>query len=147
MNWKTIVAILVASPFVALLGGVGVLAYNVSQTWDSRNTDALISGLVASCGMGGIVMAGLLAAIVGIPFAMRLMDKWRESDTLWPRRSNASPWDTERFPTTPSGRFIGYHEPHPPLLEAKPETGSWRSNGVHTYDLWEEENDAQQPEA
>ena len=40
--------------------GVGVLAWNISRTWDARNTDALISGLVASCGMGGIVIAGLL---------------------------------------------------------------------------------------
>lgn len=142
MNWKTIVAIIVASPFVALLGGIGVLAYNVSQNWDSRNTDALISGLVASCGMGGIVMAGLLAAIVGIPFAMRLMDKWRESDTMWSHHRSGSPtWYTERFPATPPTRFLGYQEPHPPLLEVKPETGSWRSNGVQTYDLWEEEKD------
>lgn len=42
MNWKTLVAVIAVSPFVALLGGVGVLAYTVSQTWDARNTDALI---------------------------------------------------------------------------------------------------------
>jgi hypothetical protein len=130
MNWKMIVTMIVASPFVALLGGVGVLAYNVSQTWDARNTDALISGLVASCGIGGIVMAGLLAAIVGIPMAMRLMDKWRESDAVYSQRWGVSP----RLPT-PS---LGYREPKPPLLDANQTDGSWHSAGVQAYDLWED---------
>ena len=130
MNWKTLVAVIAISPFVALLGGVGVLAYNVSQTWDARNTDALISGLVASCGIGGIVVAGLLAAIVGIPMAMRLMDKWRESDNLYSR-----PWV---HPPTGHSPSLGYREPRPPLLETKQTDGNWRSAGMQAYDLWED---------
>jgi hypothetical protein len=142
MNWKIIVTVIAASPFVALLGGVGVLAYNVSQTWDARNTDALISGLVASCGIGGIVMAGLLTAIVGIPMAMRLMDKWRESDTLFLRGWGAS---TRRSmlnaPLTPC--LPEYREPRPPMLAAKPTQGSWQSSGVQTYTLWEDVDPAE----
>jgi hypothetical protein len=143
MNWKMLVAAIVAAPFVALLGGVGVLAYNVSQTWDARNTDALISGLVASCGMGGIVVAGLLAAIIGIPMAMRLMDKWRESDALYARGWNrAALSGRSGLPQTPylqgSPGLAGYQEPQPPLLEIKQTAGSWQSTGVQAYDLWDE---------
>ena len=139
MNWKTIVTVIVAAPFVTLLGGVGIFAYNVAQTWDSRNTDALISGLVASCGMGGIVMAGLLAAIVGIPMAMRLMDKWRESDAFYTRaRGIPSPWPVTTLPLTAKAPEMSYREPQPPLLAAKPPNGSWNSAGANVYDLWEE---------
>jgi hypothetical protein len=128
---------------MALLGGVGVLAYNVSQTWDSRNTDALISGLVASCGMGGIVMAGLLAAIIGIPMAMRLMDKWRESDARYAQGWNrAAFWSRDGLPQAhhmqSSPRLAGYQEPQPPLLETKQTAGSWQSAGIQAYDLWDE---------
>lgn len=127
--WKTIVTAAALTPVAAIFVGVGVLAYNVSQTWDSRNTDALISGLVASCSMGGIVVAGLLAGIVGIPLAMRLMDRWREAD---------------RVAAAPMPRYMldapraQWHEPTPPRLVDK-QAGSWQTQGPATYDLWEDD--------
>jgi hypothetical protein len=139
MNWKTILAVIAAAPFVVVLLAVGVAAYNVSQTWDARNTDALISGLVASCGMGGIVIAGLLTAIIGIPFAMRLMDKWQETDAVSRRR-----WRTSGVLDPTSNRLTGYFEPRPPMIDAKPEPGSWASS-IDTYDLWEGEQTSQRP--
>lgn len=126
--WKNLVALVALTPFAAVFVGVGVLAYNVSQTWDARNTDALISGLVASCSMGGIVVAGLLAAIVGIPLAMRLMDKWREADRL-----AAAP-----MPYTLDAQRAQWREPTPPLLADK-QGGSWQTQGPATYDLWEDD--------
>lgn len=134
MNWKTIFAVIAAVPFVVVFLAAGVAAYNVSQTWDARNTDALISGLVASCGMGGIVIAGLLAGIIGIPFAMRLMDRWRETDAVYGRH-----WTTSGMLGPTANRPAGYFEPRPPMIEAKSEQGSWTSSGIDTYDLWEEE--------
>ena len=125
--WKTIVAAVVMTPVAAVFIGAGVMAYNVSQTWDSRNTDALISGLVASCSMGGIVIAGLLTAIVGIPFAMRLMDRWREADRL------AAP---PRYML--DGPRAQWREPTPPMLPDK-QAGSWYTQGPAAYDLWDEE--------
>ena len=128
MNWKNLVTVVVLAPFVALLGGLGVAAYNVSQTWDARNTDALISGLIASCSMGGIVIAGILAAIIGIPFAMRLMDRWQQADRY------GMP------PRALPGRGPGWVE-HPPQLTDK-QQGQWLSQGPAQYDAWDDEQPA-----
>lgn len=133
MNWKFFATVVVFTPILALFGGIGALAWNISQSWDARNTDTLISGLVASCGMGGIVMAGLLAAIIGIPFAMRLMDRWRESEgyvqgPAWrqlPHQQNRLPDWMEQ----------------PPMIEAKRQ-GAWQSQGPGQYDLWDDEEQA-----
>jgi MFS family permease len=130
MNWKMLVAVVALAPFVALLGGLGVAAYNVSQTWDSRNTDALISGLVASCGMGGIVIAGLLAAVIGIPFAMRLMDRWREADRY------ALP-TARRWPLPAWWQGPPAWAEQPPMLTDKQQPGQWISGGQ--YDVWEDQ--------
>jgi len=126
--WKNLLAAVALTPVAAIFLGVGVLAYNVSQTWDSRNTDALISGLVASCSMGGIVISGILAAIVGIPFAMRLMDRWREADRL----AAAPP----RYML--DGSRAQWHEPTPPRLVDR-QAGSWQTQGPAVYDLWEDD--------
>jgi len=128
MNWKTIMTLVIVAPFVALLGGIGILAYNISQSWDARNTDALISGLIASCSIGGIVMAGILGAIVGIPLAMRLMDRWREAEPLPPQHWKELPSPARQLP------YYG----EPPQLADK-QIGSYQS--MEQYDLWEEEND------
>lgn len=128
--WKTLVAAAALTPVAALFVGVGVLAFNVSQTWDARNTDALISGLIASCSMGGIVIAGLLAAIVGIPLATRLIDRAKEADHYGP----------PRVVDVRPGRQ--WREEGPPLLVDKGQAGSWQSQGPVTYDLWEESAEA-----
>ncbi len=70
--WKTLMAVLVAIPVLALFGGIGFLAYTIGQHWDARSTDSLVVGLVATCGGGGAVIIGvLLTLIVGVPMALR----------------------------------------------------------------------------
>lgn len=118
MKWQTIVVGLVALPVLALFGGLGFLAYQIGQTWDARSTDALIVGLVATCGGGMVVMGMLLALIVGIPFAIRMFGEagysqraWRDLTTPptlpslpWPERSQSdvdTTWQTFPAPSTP----------------------------------------------
>ncbi|MEZ4678188.1 MAG: hypothetical protein R2932_28625 [Caldilineaceae bacterium] len=65
---KQIFAVVVAAPILALFAGIGVLAFRIADKWDERNTDVLISNITMACGIGGIVLALLLAAFVGLVF-------------------------------------------------------------------------------
>ncbi|MBV7326715.1 hypothetical protein KFU94_00355 [Chloroflexi bacterium TSY] len=138
---KKIFAMIVAAPVLALFAGAGVLAWNISRTWDARNTDALISGMIAACSMGGIVVAGILAAIVGIPLAMRLIDQWQQGERF---KGTAGAWNALPPPsnqvrtneTIP--KQLDYREPRPPTIEMREEGGSWQSAGPGAYDLWED---------
>ena len=130
MNWKTIATIVILTPIVALMGGLGILFYQIGQHWDARSTDSLIAGLVATCGGGAVVIGVLLAVIVGIPFAIRMFEQsgnarhvWHEPTPSWP----ALP---------PTSRSPGWAE-RPPLLIDK-QQGSWQTLG-NQYDTWDEE--------
>jgi len=83
MKWQTIVAGIIALPILALFGGIGFLTYHIGQTWDARSTDALIAGLVATCGGGVVVIGILLALIIGIPFAIRMFGEAGYSHRAW----------------------------------------------------------------
>jgi hypothetical protein len=130
MNWKTIAMIVVMTPVVALMGGLGILFYQIGQHWDARSTDSLIAGLVATCGGGAVVIGVLLAVIVGIPFAIRMFEQsgyarqgWREPVSSWPE-------------LLPTNRTPGWAE-RPPLIIDK-QQGSWQTLD-NQYDTWEEE--------
>jgi MFS superfamily sulfate permease-like transporter len=81
MTWKEILAIPVALVGLAFLLGVGALAWNIGDTWQARNTDILITGLVTACGGGMVIMGVLLGVVIGVPFMLRMM---RESATMRP---------------------------------------------------------------
>lgn len=131
LNWKTLVAAVALAPFAALFIGAGFLFYHVGQTWDARATDALIAGLVATCGGGAVIIGVLLAFIIGIPFAIRMFGEsgyaarrgWGEQMT---------------YPHLPMPRSSSWHQP-PPLLEDK-QRGSWQTLN-QGYDVWEPEPD------
>lgn len=129
-NWKTMVAVVVLAPFVALLGGMGVLFYQIGQHWDARSTDSLIAGLVATCGGGAVVIGVLLAIIIGVPFAIRMLREAGQADQMWHSRS---PYP----PLPPAGSRPPAWLEQPPRLFDKPQ-GSWRTLGQH-YDIWDEE--------
>lgn len=132
MSWKLLVASVVLAPFVALLGGVGFLFYQIGQTWDARSTDSLIAGLVATCGGGTVIIGVLLAVIIGIPFAIRMFGEAGYSA----RRG----WGEFQPPYSVLPYSIGRKSEwldQPPLLEDK-QRGSWRTLGQN-YDLWENE--------
>lgn len=135
-NWKTIVAIVVLAPFVALLGGVGILFYQIGQHWDARSTDSLIAGLVATCGGGTVVIGVLLAIIIGIPFAIRMLREASHAAHLWHSRAPYPPLPSS-FKQNP--RWME----QPPLLVDK-QKGSWRTLGQN-YDVWDDERPAMDP--
>jgi len=68
---KKIFSIVVAAPVLALFTGIGVLAFRIADKWDERNTDVLISNVTMACGIGGLVLALVLAAFVGLVFYSR----------------------------------------------------------------------------
>lgn len=81
MTWREILAIPVALIGLAFLLGVGALAWNVGETWQPRNTDILITGIVTACGGGMVIMGVLLGVVIGVPFMLRMM---RESAAVRP---------------------------------------------------------------
>lgn len=125
--WKLFAVLVASTPFLIVFVGIGVLALNISATWDARNTDALISGLVASCGMGGVIMGGLLALLIGVPLAIRIL---RETHLPILRLRGATP---------PRGRPPVWLQ-EPPQVEMRGnEVGVWESAGPHAYDLAEDD--------
>lgn len=122
--WKMFAVVVASTPFLIVFIGVGVLAMNISSTWDSRNTDALISGLVASCSMGGVIVGGLLALLIGIPMAIRIM-----------REANP-PYGPPYVQARPTRSLPPVWMQEPPQIEIKAnDQGTWESPGVHVYDL------------
>ena len=80
---KKMIAVIVATPILALFLGIGVMALSIADTWDERNTDVMISNISVICGIGGLAFALVLAAIVGIVMITRLPPRdrtptWRE---------------------------------------------------------------------
>ena len=125
MNWKTILVGLIAIPVLALFGGIGFLTYTIGQHWDARSTDSLITGLVATCGGGAVVIGVLLALIVGVPLALRSYGEagrarreWQEApyierspygrnaiDTEWQRLPTALPPQAPPWGATGGGQY------------------------------------------
>ena len=134
MNWKMLVTVVVLAPFVALLGGAGLLFYQIGQTWDARSTDSLIAGLVATCGGGAVIIGMLFAIIIGIPFAIRMFGEVGYSTRRgWGELPPSSPYSA--LPSS-FGRKPEWME-QPPMIEDK-QQGSWRALGQN-YDIWENE--------
>lgn len=97
---KKIFALVIVVPILALFGGIGVLAYHIAGTWDERNTDVLITGIITACGIGGLVIALALAAFVGLIFYARWQQDrswgmgpgWRSSPKVLPAPDRQGPW-------------------------------------------------------
>lgn len=81
MTWREILAIPVALVGLAFLLGVGALAWNIGGTWEARNTDILITGIVTACAGGMVIMGVMLGVVIGVPFMVRMM---RESASVRP---------------------------------------------------------------
>lgn len=115
---KKIFAVVIVTPILALFVGIGVLAYNISGTWDNRNTDVLIANITAVCGIGGIAVALMLSAFVGLVF----YSKWqRDRD-----------WAAPPPRILPKQQIPSWDAPPPLLLEDK--KGQLLSNGPAGYE-------------
>ena len=127
MTWKGFLAAVFAVPALTLFLGVGVLAWNVGQTWDARSTDSLIAGLISVCAGGVFLAVLLLALIVGVPLALRAYERGAEARQAW---------QEPRYRVLPPALPQSWVE-QPPMIEDK-NVGSWQSTGMG-YDLWEDE--------
>ncbi len=134
MDWKGMLTLAVLAPVLALFGGAGLLFWSIGQSWDSRNTDAMIASFAVSCATGGTVVAILLALIVGIPLSVRLWDRIQDQRE---RQMYERAQHRMAGPQLPGPR--GWNEETPPLIEAKPDQGSWQTGQNTPYDLWEDD--------
>jgi len=121
---KEILYTIAAIPALALLGGIGVLAWRIGETWNSATTQSMVTALTVICGGGALLFAILLALIVGIPLAIRAYGesgmsrrKWRYDDMgdSWGKpKPSALPRLDDWPPMPPAKR-------QPPMIE-----GQWQ---------------------
>lgn len=130
---KTLLAGLVAAPILALFVGIGVLAWRIGDTWDQRNTDALVTATASICAGGAIIVGMLLALIVGVPLALRAYENGGYARRAWPAETPA------QWRQLPGSRPPTWAE-QPPMLTDK-QGGQWQSAGVGKYDLWDDGSD------
>ena len=117
---------------LAILTGVGVLAFKIGDTWTETTTQSMVTALATVCGGGAVVFALLVALIVGIPMATRYFAESGKAARQW----DYTPPPPRRIP-----QLDGYTS-GPPLLTAKPDNaGTWQS-GQGGVDIWEDANDA-----
>ena len=160
MKLEDVLSRLVFLAGLALFVGIGFLAWKIGETWDRATTQSLVSGLVAVCGGGAVVVGSLIALIVGVPLAMRYSlqgsqarragrdsDDWLENGPVIPaqrvRRLNAQgSYGAQSYNALHYNEWGVYQEPPRLLPKAMEQVGSWQSQGPHAYDLWEPDEDA-----
>jgi hypothetical protein len=129
---KRLFALVALVPVIALFGGVGILSIQIGETWTEASTQFLLGTLATSCMGGAIVLAGLLALIVGVPLALRAYSAAAVSHKRWDDATGVS--------------MMGGRQPRmlpgPGQYPAGPATvdGSWESSPT-TYDMWGEDDD------
>ncbi len=111
-------------PVLAMFGGVGILAYRISETWNAATTQALVTGLTVICGGGVLVLCILIAFIVGVPLAIRAYGEGGLSRRQWGSAGRSGLSDVEI--RSPHGEL---RRP-PPMVE-----GQWRPL-VHPSPPW-----------
>lgn len=127
--WARIMAI----PMLALFLGAAILAGKIGLDWEPRQTDSLIGGGLAICGGGLAIFAVITGLIVGMALYRRILLDREQSRSAPPPGYYSQPG----YPSLP------YREPAPPMIEASKE-GSWASNGLASYDIWQEQQPQEQ---
>lgn len=139
MSAKGIAAALAAIPVIALFGGIGVLAWRIGETWDQRNTDALVTALAAICAGGTIIVGLLLALIVGVPLALKTYESGAHARRAWPAETPA------QWRQLPGSQPPAWAEQPPMLTDNR--QGAWQSAGTAAYDLWDDDQPADRIDA
>lgn len=80
---KQLLYLIATMPALALIGGIGVLAFRIGETWESATTQSLVTGLTVVCGGGALLFAILLACIVGVPLAIRAYGEGGAGQRNW----------------------------------------------------------------
>ena len=134
MTWKEFLAIPIVIAGTAAVAGFGLLAMSIGRTWEPRNTDSLIVGFSGACIAGGVVVAGILGVLIGVPFFIRMIqapparqpaDDWGDPEprmlARMGRRDRMIDGDWDRLPgdayllQLPEQSSAGYTGPYPPL--------------------------------
>lgn len=84
MTWRELLALPFVLVALAFLVAVGSLAWRIGDTWEPRNTDILITGLVTSCAGGMVVIGMVIGLAVGIPFMIRMLQESRIPQDYYP---------------------------------------------------------------
>jgi len=147
--WKGILAVVVSIPIAAFLVASAFVGMAIADNWDRATTASLVTGLVAVCGGGLVVVSLIVGLVVGMPFAIRLFfeagvarrafDSSGPVVTYPPGRQLPPPvvtYPPGRQLPPPAGRQ--WQEETPPQLTDR-QSGSWQSSGPEAYRLWEEE--------
>jgi len=132
--WKAIVAAVALTPVAALFIGAAVLAQAIGENWDKATTASLVTGLVAVCGGGFVVIALILSLVVGIPLATRFFFEAGVARRAFDSSGSVVTYPRQLQP--PAGRQ--WQEETPPQLTDR-QSGSWQSSGPGSYRLWEED--------
>lgn len=92
---KKLLILVAIVPILGLFGGIGVLSWRISETWTDVTTQSLVTGLTVVCGGGALIVAVLLALIVGVPLAVRIFGEAGISHRAWSggRTTLPSSWD------------------------------------------------------
>ena len=125
MNWKTVLTLVVIVPVLALFAGAGVLSWQVGQTWDARNTDSVIAGMIAVCASGALLMTMVLGLPIGIVMAVKIRDRQREQQGYYPP-----------MPPQQPGRLPQWAAQAPQIADRQ--EGDWQRLPETNYDVWEE---------
>lgn len=118
---------------LALFGGVGVLAYKIGETWTEANTQSLITSVAMVCGGGAVLVAVLVAMVLGVPMAIRYFGEAGRARQTWDPMPPPMP---RRVP-----QLDGYTSGPPLLTAQRGEGGTWQSMGPGQYDTWDDEED------
>lgn len=132
--WKTILVGVAVAPIAALFVAAAFIGTAIADSWNEATTASLVTGLVAVCGGGFVVISLILALIVGIPMATRF---FFEAGVARRAFDAPSPYVDSR--ALPAGRRP-WQEETPPLLTDR-QSGSWQSSGPGSYRLWEDDGE------
>lgn len=120
MTWRELLALPFVLVALAFLVAVGALAWRIGDTWEPRNTDILITGLVTSCAGGMVVIGMVLGVVVGIPFMIRMLRESEPRAPLMQPRTIEGSWKELPGDATPLPMLPLSHTAQSPMSGAQP---------------------------
>jgi len=120
---------LAAIPILAIFLGVAILGARIALDWTEELSQIVVGGLLTICAGSIALIALVIGLLIGLGFYKNIRSQQQQPE-----------------PPPPAIRMLGgypvmgYREPQAPqLTDGRDKLGSWSSNGLSTYDVWEEE--------
>jgi len=130
MKIGSTLAFILMLPALALFGGIGILAWHISTTWDQRHTDQVITGLITTCGLFVVGLAVLGA--FGMWLLMNLA-KMRRQNEEWAAGRTPEQWNALPGPQRPPSWAGG----PPQLTDGSDKIGSFDAM-PNSFDTWDD---------